>query len=96
MIIENEYGIKESLCDNSKYNSAMDCHTCNCCEAEGGNDTQAKDLSLWQEVRLKSNNTIWYISNIIDSTLTLVPTKSMRHKNAGICAYDFMVEPYCA
>ena len=96
MIIENEYGIKENLCDNSKYNSAMDCYTCDCCEAECGNDTQAKDLNLWQEVKLKSDNTVWFISKITDSMLTLVPTKSVRHKDQGIVAYDFMVEPYCA
>lgn len=96
MIIENEYGIKENLCDKSKYNSAMDCYTCDCCEAEGENDTQAKDLNLWQEVKLKSDNTIWFISEITDSILTLVPTKSARHKKQGIVAYDFMVEPYCA
>lgn len=94
MKIENEYGVEEILCDNSKYNSAMDCFTCDCCKADGGNDTQAKDLSLWQEVRLKSDNTIWFISEITDSMLTLVPTKSTRHKNQGVVAYDFMVEPY--
>ena len=85
-------GIKENICNKAKYNSKLDSYICNCCQYE--NDTQAKDLLLWQEVKLKSDKTIWYISEITDSTLTLVPTKSHKHKNKGILAYDFMVEPY--
>ena len=96
MIIENEYGIKENICDNSKYNSTMDSYTCDCCESEGGDDTQAKDLNLWQEVILNSDNTIWFISKKTSTMLTLVPTKSARHKNQSIIVYDFMVKPYYA
>jgi hypothetical protein len=83
----------EILCCNAKYNGKLDCFICSCCEAEGGNDTQAKDLKPWQEVTLIRDNTVWFVSEINGCMLTLVPTRSPRHKNVGILVYDYEVKP---
>ena len=86
--IINRFGEEELICDNAKYNAEWDSYICECC---GKNELTKQDFKRGMEVRLKKDNTIWFVANVSE-LIKLVPTKSNRHKNCYELAYPYELE----